>query len=51
MMSTYTYGPDIGVPSVSDPKCEVTFYEYDGLGRLQNIKDKDGNVVKSFCYN
>lgn len=34
-----------------DPKGLTTYYEYDALQRLHNIKDKDGNIVKTYCYN
>lgn len=50
-MSTYTYDPLIGLASSTDPKGEVIYYEYDGLQRLQNVKDKDGNIIKHYCYN
>ncbi len=49
-MTTYTYSPLIGVTGSIDPKNNASYYEYDGLGRLQNIKDKDGNIVKHFDY-
>ncbi len=51
LMTTYTYDPTVGVTSVTDAKNQVTYYEYDSFLRLLNIKDKDGNIVKSFCYN
>jgi YD repeat-containing protein len=50
-MTTYTYDPVIGVTSVTDPKGQSTFYEYDTFGRLQNIKDQYGNILRSFDYN
>lgn len=49
-MTTYTYSPLIGVTGSIDPKNNAMYYEYDGLGRLQNIKDKDGNIVKHADY-
>jgi len=51
MMTTYTYDPLIGITSITDQKNESTYYEYDGLQRLLDIKDKDRNIIKSFCYN
>lgn len=49
-MTTYTYSPLIGVTSSTDAKNQTTYYEYDGLGRLQNIKDQNGNIVKNYDY-
>jgi YD repeat-containing protein len=28
----------------------VTYYYYDGFGRLKWIKDQDGNIIKTFQY-
>ncbi|XHR93270.1 hypothetical protein ACFJIV_23515 [Mucilaginibacter sp. UC70_90] len=49
-LTTYTYSPLIGVTSSTDAKNQTTYYEYDGLGRLQNIKDQNGNIVKNYDY-
>jgi YD repeat-containing protein len=49
-MTTYTYDPLVGVTSSTDAKGEIIYYEYDSFQRLQNIKDKDGNIIKSFTY-
>lgn len=50
-MSTYTYEPLIGMTAQCDPSGKMTYYEYDDLGRLQRIKDQDGNIVKAYEYN
>ncbi|TWI94532.1 virulence plasmid B protein [Mucilaginibacter frigoritolerans] len=50
-MTTYTYDPLVGATSMTDAKNETTYYEYDGLLRLRNIKDQYGNIIKSYCYN
>jgi YD repeat-containing protein len=50
-MSTYTYDPLIGITSVNDVSNRSTYYMYDGLNRLQFIKDRKGNIVKSYEYN
>ncbi|WP_163410244.1 DUF5977 domain-containing protein [Flavobacterium ajazii] len=50
-ISTYTYDPLIGVTSITDPRGNVSYYEYDALGRLQFVKDKDLNVLQKYCYN
>ncbi|MFY0255940.1 hypothetical protein ACDQ55_18515 [Chitinophaga sp. 30R24] len=47
---TYTYAPLIGMTSETDPAGHTTYYEYDGFGRLQYVKDKDGNIIKMYDY-
>jgi YD repeat-containing protein len=51
LMSTYTYQPMVGMTSQINPQGITSYYSYDGLGRLSTIKDKDGNVIKRYCYN
>jgi YD repeat-containing protein len=49
-MVTYTHDPLIGPTSISDPNNQPTYYEYDGLQRLQLVKDREGNVLKHLEY-
>jgi YD repeat-containing protein len=49
-MTTYTYDPLLGVTSSTDAKGETTYYEYDALQRLINVRDKDMNIIKHTDY-
>jgi YD repeat-containing protein len=51
LMTTYTYDPFIGITSKCDATNTITYFEYDGLGRLKLIRDADRNVLKKYCYN
>ncbi len=51
MVTTYTYDPLVGVTSVTDPKGNVTYYEYDAYKRLEFVKDDDGHLVQEYKYN
>jgi len=51
LMTTFTYNPLIGISSAANEKSQITYYEYDSFQRLINIKDQNGNIIKSFCYN
>jgi hypothetical protein len=48
-MTTYAYDPS-GVRSISDTKGSNSYFEYDYLQRLQNVKDWSGNIDKSYTY-
>lgn len=50
-ITTYTYQSLTGVSSETDVNGVTVFYEYDGMGRLSLIKDKDGYILKTYCYN
>lgn len=39
------------VASIEEPNGNVTYYEYDGFGRLIYVKDKSMNVLKYYKYN
>jgi len=49
-MTSYTFEPLIGMTTQCDVNNRVSYYEYDGLGRLKDIKDQDGNILKTFEY-
>jgi YD repeat-containing protein len=49
-MTTYAYDPLIGIRSQCDANNRITYYEYDGFGRLKTIRDQDKNVIKTLDY-
>ncbi|HXB32681.1 MAG TPA: hypothetical protein VNV35_04640 [Puia sp.] len=49
-MTTYTYSPLVGTTTACDVDNKVTYYFYDGFGRLVYIKDQDGNILKTIQY-
>lgn len=46
----YTYKPNFGVNSITSPNGMVEYYNYDSLGRLINITDQNGKVLKDYYY-
>ncbi|PSL41755.1 YD repeat-containing protein [Chitinophaga niastensis] len=49
-MITYTYQPLKGITSKCDEKNQISYYNYDAFGRLKQIKDQDGKVLKFYDY-
>lgn len=50
-ITTYTYKPFGGISTVTDEKGFTTYYEYDVLNRLKEVKDKDGKILSAYKYN
>jgi YD repeat-containing protein len=50
-ITSYTYDPKFGTPtSVTSANGLSTYYEYDGFGRLRNVKDNNQNLLKTYEY-
>jgi len=49
-MTTYTYFPLIGMTSQCDIGNKISYFVYDGVNRLQQVKDQDGNILKTIEY-
>jgi len=50
LMTTFTFYPLIGMSSLCDTGNRVSYYEFDGLGRLKLIRDQNGKVIKMNDY-
>ena len=50
MVTTYTYDPLVGITSITDPRGNTNYYEYDPTGRLIAVKDTDKNVLSQNEY-
>lgn len=47
----YTYNPQFGVvTSITQSNKSVEYYNYDSIGRLINVKDEEGNLLKDYSY-
>lgn len=50
-MTSFTYDPQVGKTGEIDPSGRTTTYEFDGLGRMNIVRDGDQNIVSKNCYN
>lgn len=50
MVTGYIYKPLVGVTQIIHPNGQTASYEYDGAGRLQQVKDQDGKILKEVEY-
>jgi YD repeat-containing protein len=50
LITTFTYKPLIGVSTITDARKDKITYNYDSLGRLIAIRDKDNNIVSENQY-
>ncbi len=50
-VTTYTYSPLTGMKSMTDPRGQTEYYEYDGFQRLKEVLDFDRNVLTDYQYN
>ncbi|WP_420571678.1 DUF6443 domain-containing protein [Kordia sp.] len=50
MVTTLTYDPMIGTTRTTDPRGYTSYFAYDALHRLKNVKDADKNVLSANQY-
>lgn len=51
LITTYTYKPLVGITSITDSRGYKTTYQYDSFGRLEFVKDAEGNILEENKYN
>lgn len=49
-VTTYTYDPLIGATSMTDSRGYTIYYKYDVFNRLEEVRDKDNNIVTDYGY-
>ena len=50
LITTYTHRPLVGVSRITDHRNYSHTYHYDAAGRLEFVKDNDGNIVSETQY-
>jgi YD repeat-containing protein len=50
MITTCQYKPLVGITEMIDPRGVKTTYQYDTFGRLQTVKDHNGNMIEKYDY-
>lgn len=51
MVTSFTYDPLTGITSMTDPRGQTIYYEYDEHHRLKFVKDAYGKIVSANQYN
>lgn len=50
MMNTYCYNPLVGISTACDPAGRISYFEYDGSGRLKLVRDENKYILKKYEY-
>jgi len=51
LVTTYTYDPMVGMTSETGPSGNARYYDYDGFGRLNRVRDYSNCTVEDIEYN
>lgn len=51
LVTSYTHEPMVGVKSKKDPLGTILIYEYDGLQRLERVRDHNSKIIDEYQYN
>lgn len=49
-ITSYTHKPLVGMSTQTDAKGMTVYYHYDAVGRLQYVKDQNGDIIKTYDY-
>lgn len=49
-ITSYTHKPLVGMSTQTDAKGMTVYYHYDAVGRLQYVKDHNGDLIKTYDY-
>lgn len=49
-ITTFTYLPEIGINTMTDPKNDKLTYEYDRFNRLKAVRDRDNKILSENQY-
>lgn len=50
LVTSYIYKPLVGVTSITMPNGSTEYYEYDEMGRLKEVKNSQGEVIRKMEY-
>lgn len=51
LLKEYEYDYDHNITAIMHPNGYIYYYEYDPMGRLKNVRDKNGKLLKKYTYN
>lgn len=49
-MTYYTYNPLAGITSITDPRGQTMYYQYDAFNRLEQVVDSEGHILSKTEY-
>jgi len=50
LMTSFTHRPMVGISGTTNPGGKASYYDYDDAGRLKDVKDRNGDIVKTYDY-
>jgi hypothetical protein len=50
VITTFTHQLGVGLSSKMDANGQVTSFDYESTGKLETVKDHDGNILRHLIY-